>query len=60
MGPRDTGCANVCQDVDAYFCLFSFLRFFFFFLMWAIFKVFNEFVTIIILFSVLVFWLPGM
>ena len=31
-----------------------------FFLMWAIFKVFTKFVTILLLFSVLVFWLPGM
>ena len=35
--------------------LFSFLRFFFFFLMWTIFKVFVEFVTVLIRFYVLVF-----
>ena len=34
---------------------FSFLRFFF--LMWTIFKVFIEFVTILLLFHVWVFWL---
>ena len=33
---------------------------FFFFLMWTIFKVFIEFVTILLLFCVLVFWLGGM
>ena len=32
----------------------------FFFLMWTIFKVFIEFVTILLLFYVVVFWLPGM
>ena len=32
---------------------------FFFFLMWTIFKVFIEFVTILLLFYVLVFWLRG-
>ena len=32
------------------------LSFFFFFLMWIIFKVFLEFVTILLLFYVLVFW----
>ena len=32
----------------------------FFFLMWTIFKVIIEFVTILFLFYVLVFWLPGM
>ena len=42
-----------------------FLRFFlmwtiFFFLKWTIFKVFIEFVTILLLFYVLVFWLRGM
>ena len=38
------------------------LRFFFkiFFLMWTIFKVFIEFVTILLLFYVLVFWQRGM
>ena len=39
----------------------SFLLFFAFFLMWTIFlKVFIEFVTILLLFYVLVFWLRGM
>ena len=33
---------------------------FFFLLMWTIFKVFIEFVTILLLFYVLVFWLRGM
>ena len=33
---------------------------FFFFLMWAIFKVFIEFVTILLLFYVLIFWPRGM
>ena len=33
---------------------------FFFFLMWTIFKVFIEFITILLLFYVVVFWLPGM
>ena len=33
---------------------------FFFFLMWTIFKVFIEFVTILLLFYVLVFWPQGM
>ena len=32
----------------------------FFFLMWTIFKVFIEFVTILLLFYVLVFWPQGM
>ena len=36
------------------------LKIFFFFLMWTIFKVFIEFVTILLLFYVVVFWLPGM
>ena len=31
----------------------------FYFLMWTIFKVFNEFVIILLLFYVLAFWLPG-
>ena len=39
------------------FCLFVFKIFF---LMWAIFKAFIEFVTILLLFHVLVFWLQGM
>ena len=33
---------------------------FFFFLMWTIFKVFIEFVTTLLLFYALVFWLQGM
>ena len=37
-----------------------FRTFFFFFLMWTIFKVFIEFVTILLLFPVLDFWLWGM
>ena len=40
-------------------CLFSFLRLFFF-LMWTIFKVFIAFITILLLFYVLIFWLRGM
>ena len=36
------------------------LKTFFFFLMWTIFKVFIEFITILLLFYVVVFWLPGM
>ena len=32
----------------------------FFFLMWTTFKVFTEFVTVVLLFYVLVFWPPGM
>ena len=41
--------------------LISFIFFFWdFFLMWTIFKVFTEFVTILLLFYVLVFWLWGM
>ena len=43
--------------------LFFFFRFFFFsfffFSMWTIYKVFIEFVTLLLLFSVLVFWLWG-
>ena len=37
------------------FYVFLFLKIFFF-LMWTIFKVFLEFVTILLLFYVLVFW----
>ena len=37
-----------------------FLKDFFFLLTWAIFKVFIEFVTILLLFYVLVFWPHGM
>ena len=40
--------------------LTMFLFFFFFFLMWTILKVFIEFVTILLLFYVLVFWPHGM
>ena len=36
------------------------LSFFFSFLMWTVFKVFTEFVTTLLLFSVLVFWPQGM
>ena len=39
---------------------FFFLKIFFFFLMWSIFKVFIEFVTVLLLFYVLVFWPRGM
>ena len=39
---------------------FFFFNFFFFFLMWTTFKVFIEFVTILFLFYVLVFWPRGM
>ena len=43
------------------FCFFFFfLRFFFFFFLWTISKVFIEFVTILLLFYVLVFWPQGM
>ena len=40
--------------------VFIFLRLFSLFLTWTIFKVFIEFVTILLLFYVLVFWLQGM
>ena len=40
--------------------LIDFSFFFFFFLMWAIFKDFIEFVTVLLLFHVLVFWPRGM
>ena len=42
------------------FQVFFFFKLFFFFLMWTIFKVFIEFVTILLLFYVLVFWPRGM
>ena len=40
--------------------LFLLLLYLFFFLMWTIFKVFIELITILFLFYVLVFWLEGM
>ena len=43
--------------LDVYIFVFAFFKGFFFFLMWTIFKVFIEFVTMLLLFYVLVFWL---
>ena len=42
------------------FKILIFFRVFFFFLMWTIFQAFIEFVTILLLFCVLVLWLPDM
>ena len=42
--------------LDVYIFVFAFFKGFFF-LMWTIFKVFIEFVTTLLLFYVLVFWL---
>ena len=47
----------ICSPWNYISFLFLFLRFF---LMWTIFKVFIEFVTILFLFYALVFWLWGM
>ena len=44
------------SQISARYLLFSFSRFFFFFLLWTIFKVFIEFVTILLLFYVSAFW----
>ena len=42
------------------YCFVNFFLFLLFCLMWTIFKVFIEFVTILLLFHVLVFWPRGM
>ena len=56
--PRACGIPHAELVIYLFIYLFLFLDFFF--LMWTVFKVFTEFVTILLLFYVLVFWLQGM
>ena len=52
---------NICIVISSYhFSITIIVKFFSFVLMWTIFKVFIEFVTILLLLYVLVFWLQGM